>query len=141
MNTRAAIEELLYAGHSDKAIERQLHVSRRRARDLRAELGLPQHKPGPTPSSSPEEVFWRRVQPTDDGHLLWPTYAASHGSVIRHGGRRHSVHHIAFGIAHERQPVGHVETGCDQTGCVHPQHVEDQPMRDTYRAIFGEVTV
>ncbi|WP_328632063.1 hypothetical protein [Streptomyces sp. NBC_00356] len=139
MNTRAAIEELLRAGHSDKAIERQLHVSRRRARDLRAELGLPQHKPGPTPSSSPEEVLWRRAQFTADGHLLWPAYSAEHGAWIRHGGQRHSVHRVAFGIAHDREPVGHVETGCEQPGCVHPQHVEDQTMRETYRAIFGEV--
>ncbi|MGW8679579.1 hypothetical protein ACWGNN_00670 [Streptomyces sp. NPDC055817] len=136
--TRAAITELLHAGYSDKAIERQLHVSRRRARDLRAELGLPQHKPGPTPSGSPAEVFWRRAQPTADGHLLWPAYSTERGAWIRHGGQRHSVHRVAFGLANNREPVGHVETGCDQPGCVHPSHVEDQVMRDQYRAIFGE---
>ncbi|MFE9736169.1 hypothetical protein ACFYO9_37585 [Streptomyces sp. NPDC005863] len=137
MNTRNAIIELLHANYSDKAIERQLHVSRRRARDLRTELGLPRHKPGPTPASSPEEVLWRRAQPTDDGHLLWPSYASTHGSWIRHGGQRHSVHHIAFRIGNGREPIGRVTTGCGRDGCIHPDHVEDQPMRDTYRAIFG----
>ncbi|QCX81184.1 hypothetical protein C9F11_38005 [Streptomyces sp. YIM 121038] len=138
MSTRAAIVELLHAGYSDKAIERQLHVSRRRARDLRAELGLPQHKPGITPAASPEDLFWRRTQPTGDGHLLWPRYSTGRGASVRHGGRRHSVHRIAFAMAHEREPVGHVATGCGTHGCVHPRHVEDQLMRDQFRAIFGE---
>ncbi|MFI8872408.1 hypothetical protein [Streptomyces sp. NPDC055243] len=136
MNTRNAIIELLYAGHSDKAIERQLHVSRRRARDLRAELGLPQHKPGHKAAASPDDLFWRRAQPTDDGHLLWPGYSTEHGASIRHGGRKHSVHRIAWDQAHTREPIGHVTTGCGVTGCVHPRCVEDQEMRDTFRAIF-----
>ncbi|WP_199546643.1 hypothetical protein [Streptomyces sp. N35] len=136
--SRAAIIELLHAGYSDRAIERQLHVSTRRARTLRTELGIPAHKPGPTPSSGPEEVFWRRAQPTTDGHLLWPGYSPHSGPYIRHGGRKHSVHRLAFAMAHHRQPVGHVATGCGTRGCVHPRHVEDQAMRDQYRAIFGE---
>lgn len=137
--SRAAIIELLHAGYSDKAIERQLNVSRLRARDLRTELGIARHKPGPTPSSSPEEVFWRRAQPTSDGHLIWPNYSTLRGVYIRHGGRRHTVHRLAWGLAHTREPVGRVLTGCGTNGCVHPRHVEDQAMRDTYRAIFAEV--
>ncbi|WP_394436193.1 hypothetical protein [Streptomyces sp. SGAir0957] len=135
---RAAIEELLHAGYSDKAIERQLHVSRRRARDLRAELGLPQHKPGPTPSGSPEDRFWRLAQPVDGGHLLWPH--AANTLRLGHEGPKASIRRIAFRIRWGREPVGQVRAGCDHDGCVHPDHVEDQPMREQFRAIFGGAT-
>jgi hypothetical protein len=139
VSTRAAIEELLRAGYSDKAIERQLHVSRRHARGLRAQLGLPQHKPGVAAAASPEDLFWRRTVPTVDGHLIWPGYRPEQAPSVRHGGRKHSVHRIAFSLAHTREPVGWVRGGCDVTGCVHPRHVDDQQIRDNYRAIFGEV--
>ncbi|TGB11577.1 hypothetical protein [Streptomyces sp. MZ04] len=138
MTTRNAIVELLNAGYSDKAIERELHIPRTRARDLRAELDLPQHKPGRTPAASPEAIFWQRAIPTDDGHLLWPTYKAGETRSVRHGGRKYSVHRLAFSLAHTREPVGKVRTGCEREGCVHPRCVEDQQMREQYRAIFGE---
>lgn len=137
MNTRNAIEELLRAGYSDKAIERELHVARRRAKRLRAELGLPQHKPGMKAAASPEDLFWRRAIPTIDGHLLWPGYNPAQAPSVRHGGRRHSVHRIAWSLAHTREPVGKVRGGCDITGCIHPRCVDDQQIRDSYRAILG----
>ena len=138
MSTRNAIIELLHAGHSDKAIERQLNVSRLAARAIRHQRGLPTHKPGPAAANSPEDLFWRRVEPTSDGHLLWPGYSRQHGANINHGGRRHSVHRVAFRIGNRREPVGRVTTGCGTEGCVHPRHVEDQAMRNQYTAIFGE---
>lgn len=137
MNIRNAIVELLHAGHSDKAIARQLHVRRQTVAALRDQHGLPRHKPGYTAAGSPEELFWRRVQPTDDGHLLWPGYDPASAPAVRHGGRRHSAHRIAFRLAHDREPVGRVMTGCGTAGCVHPRHVEDQAMRDQYTAIFA----
>ncbi|MFF4791902.1 hypothetical protein ACFY2M_19535 [Streptomyces sp. NPDC001276] len=136
--SRAAIEELLHAGHSDKAIARQLHIRRLRVRAVRDELGLPIHKPGPTAASTPEDLFWRRAQPTSDGHLIWPGYNTGHGHSVKHQGRKHSIHRIAWNLAHDRQPVGHVTTGCGIHGCIHPRHVEDQTMRDQYDAIFGD---
>lgn len=139
MNTRNAIVELLHAGYSDKAIARQIHVGRPRVRAIRAELGLPAHKPGPTPAATPEDLFWRRAVPTIDGHLLWPGYTTDHGAYIKHGGGRHSIHRIAWQHAHTRPPQGRVTTGCGRDGCIHPRHVEDQAMRDNYRAIFGAV--
>lgn len=137
MTTRADVVELLHAGWSDKRIARELHMDRRRVRDARHELGIPAHKPGPTPAASPEDIFWRRAQPTDDGHLMWPAYSTTYGAHISHAGRRHSVWRIAFRIKYGREPVGKVRTGCDQPGCVHPAHVEDQPMRQLAAAIFG----
>ncbi|MFH9579063.1 helix-turn-helix domain-containing protein [Streptomyces globisporus] len=131
--SRAAIVELLQAGLSDKAIARQVHVHRRTIAAVRAELGMPAHKPGPTPSD-PEDLFWRRTQPTDDGHLLW----TSPGRQLRGGDNKLSVHRVAFSIGNQRDPVGNVTTGCGRARCVHPAHVEDQPMRQQYKAIFGE---
>jgi len=127
MNTRAAIEELLRAGYSDKAIARQLHVHRNRVRDLRDELDIPQHKPGPSASGSPEDLFWRRAQPTDDGHLLWPW--ASTCVRIGHDGPRITAARLAFRIRHGRDPEGKVTNTCARIGCIHPDHVADQPMR------------
>lgn len=136
MNTVAAIRELLLAGHSNKAIARQLSVGAERVQTIREEIGLPAHKPGPTPAGSLEDVFWRRAQPVDGGHLLWPNAAPMLRSS--HEGRKESVRRIAFRIRHRREPVGKVLPDCDQPGCVHPDHVADQPMRQTYAAIFGK---
>ncbi|MFE7237242.1 hypothetical protein [Streptomyces sp. NPDC057580] len=142
MSLYPAIVELLNAGYSDKAISRQLHINQRRAKAVREELGLPTHKPGMAPSSA-EDLFWRRAVHTDDGHLLWPGSART----IRtgHQGARRSVAQIAFRIRHGRDPIGKAIAGCGTTGCIHPAHVEDQPMRDQlsdqYRAIFGELAI
>jgi len=137
MSTRNAIEELLRAGYSDRAIARQVHVRTTRVAEIRTQLGLPAHTPGPTGSTTHEDLFWRRAVPTDDGHLLWPysTTAARIGSE----GPRQSAYRIAFRIRYQREPVGFVLPGCGVNRCVHPRHVEDQPMRQQYAAIFGEV--
>lgn len=136
MNLRPDVVELLRDGLSDKAIARQLHIHRRKIRVTRAALGMPIHKPGPTVSNA-EDVFWRRAQPTDDGHLLWPGPARQIGS----GTNRTSVYQLAFRLRHQRPATGHVRTGCDRPGCVHPNHVQDQPMRQQLdslaAAIFG----
>ncbi|MFB6776548.1 hypothetical protein ACFCX0_03755 [Streptomyces sp. NPDC056352] len=137
MSLYPAIVGLLQAGHSNKAIGRQLQINQRRVQAVREELGLPTHKPGMAPSSA-EDLFWRRAVHTDDGHLLWPgTSGRVHGGP---DGTRPYVTHVAFRIRHGRDPIGKAIAGCDTTGCIHPAHVEDQPMRDQYRAIFGEVT-
>lgn len=136
MSTRAAIAQLLHAGYSDKATARQLHVRTQTVAAVRRQLGLPAHKPGPTGAATYEELFWRRATPTDDGHLIWPH--ATTGIRIAHEGAKRSVYRIAFSLAHQREPVGHVKTGCGTTGCVHPRHVEDQLIRQQYTAIFGE---
>ncbi|MFE2326088.1 hypothetical protein ACFXD5_19535 [Streptomyces sp. NPDC059385] len=136
MTSTATIRELLLAGHSNGHIVRTLNVSHPRVKRIRTDLGLPTHKPGPSPAGSPEDRFWRLAQSTDDGHLLWPT--ADKHVRAGHRGRRHSALRIAFRIRHHREPVGLVHADCDQPGCVHPDHVADKPMRDTYRAIFGE---
>jgi hypothetical protein len=136
MTGRAAIVELLLAGHSERAIARQAGTSTRRVQAIRLELGLPAHKPGPTPAGSHEDLFWRRVQHTDDGHLLLP--GATGDIRAGHEGRKEAAARIAFRIRHQREPVGNVRADCGTPGCVHPEHVADQPMREQYRAIFGK---
>jgi hypothetical protein len=135
MNTRAAIVELLRAGHSDRAIARQVHVRNTHVGEIRAQLGLPAHKAGPTPAGSYEDLFWRHAQPTDDGHWIWPNATAN--VRIGHEGPKQTASRIAFRIRYQREPVGQVRPGCGRRGCVHPGHVEDQPMREQYAAIFG----
>jgi hypothetical protein len=137
MNTRNAIVELLRAGHSDRAIARQVHVRNTYVGEIRAQLGLPAHKPGPTPAGSYEDLFWRHAQPTDDGHWIWPNATAN--VRIGHEGPKQSARRIAFRIRYGRDPEGQVRPGCGVGRCVHPEHVEDQPMREQYAAIFGEV--
>ncbi|MGW0780389.1 hypothetical protein [Streptomyces sp. NPDC002913] len=135
MNTDTSIAELLRAGLSNHAVARQLHVHTRRVRRVRFELDLPVHKPGPAPSN-PQARFWEHAIPTADGHLEWP----NHELRIRlgHEGPRERAGRIAFRIGNQRDPVGRVTPNCGHPRCVHPDHVEDQPMRDQYTAIFGE---
>ncbi|MCX4543825.1 hypothetical protein [Streptomyces sp. NBC_01565] len=135
MSTVAAIRELLLAGQSESAIARRLNVGIRRIKRIRLELGLPPHKSGPTPSGSHEDKFWRRAQPTSDGHLLWP--GATPTIRAGDGSEKSTAPRVAFRIRHRREPVGKVMPDCGVDHCVHPDHVSDQPMRDTFRAIFG----
>lgn len=126
---------LLRAGHTNVAIARQLHIRTVRVSDIRKAAGLAAVKPGPQGATAVER-FQKIAQPTDDGHLLWPQ--AGPIRPLGEGRRRSDPADVAFRIGNGRDPIGRVETGCDQPGCIHPQHVEDQPMRDQYRAIFGK---
>jgi hypothetical protein len=135
MNTDTVLA-LVRAGHSDVTVARQLRMRTSRVSDNRKAAGLPAVKPGPKRVTA-EQHFRQTAQPTGDGHLLWPQATP----VIRPRGdrrKRSTPGQVAFRIGNGREPVGRVTTGCDHDGCIHPRHVEDQPMRDTYRAIFGK---
>lgn len=138
MTVRADVAELLRAGYGDRTIARRLNIPQPDVRRARTMLGLPPGRPGTKPPATPEDVFWRRAQPTDDGHLMWPGYSPDYGAHITHEGCHHSVHRLAFRIGNQREPEGRVLTGCGRPGCVHPRHVEDRLMRTQYNAIFGE---
>jgi hypothetical protein len=137
MSVRPDVRELLVVGYGNQTIARRVGVSIGSVERARKALALPPGRPGQKITASPEDLFWRRAQPTDDGHLLWPAYTTRNGAVIKHNRVRHSVHRIAFRIAHHREPDGRVATGCGRPGCVHPRHVEDQAMRTQYDLIFG----
>ena len=142
MMIRADVAELLRAGHPNHTIARQLHIDHRTVAATRRVLGLPKAR-NQRVAATPEELFWSRTRPTDDGHLLWTGYRNSHGvPALGHGGRGLSAYRIAFRIKHGREPVGYAKNGCGVEGCVHPNCIDDRPMRQrtdaAFAAIFGE---
>ncbi|MEU0370603.1 hypothetical protein ABZ070_10120 [Streptomyces sp. NPDC006283] len=142
MKIRADVAELLRAGLPDRAIARQLHVDHKGVSKARAALGLPKAKPGLRAAGSAEDLFWRRVQLVEGGHMLWTGSVSNDGCPgMRHGGKHMSAYRIAFKIRHKREPVGKVTSACDRELCVSPHCVEDRVIRQrteaTYAAIFG----
>ncbi|MGY0067687.1 hypothetical protein ACWZEH_12845 [Streptomyces sp. QTS137] len=147
MNVRADVAELLHAGYSDTAIARQLGVDRNKTvAPARTALGLPKAKRGVKPAATPEDLFWRRVRPLDDGHMEWTGYRDHNGSPsLRHGGRNLSAYRIAYRIATGRDPEGYALPSCGRDGCVKPGHHSDREDRaqerkvdSLYAAIFGQ---
>lgn len=137
--SRTDIIALLQEGHSDRYIARALSTATRRVSRIRAELGLPKSKRKPTLTL---EQKWRTfTKPTTGGHLEW-TGSLRDGTtpVFMYCGSTHMGRRLAFRIANQRDPVGRVLPGCGYAGCVAPEHVEDQPMREAlrtqYEAIF-----
>lgn len=144
MKVRADVAELLRDGLSNREIARQLEVDAGTVAKARALLRMPKHKSGPRAAASPEDLFWRRTQPTDDDHLLWTGYVTGGTPALRHGGRVYTACRIAFRMQHGREPVGKVTAVCERDGCVHPRCVADRPMREAnaradvaFAVIFG----
>lgn len=142
MTVRPDIVELLRAGCSDHEIARRLHVCERTAGAARTALGLPRHKPGVKPAGSPQDLFRARTTPMPGGHLRWDGYRTNDGTpFFRWMKKGFTAGRVAFVMAHNREPVGRVQPGCGNPGCVAPDHVEDQPMRNQLKtqmaSIFG----
>jgi hypothetical protein len=145
MNVRADIAELLHAGCSDSAIGRQLGVDpKKTVARARAHLGLPKAKSGKKPAATPEDLFWRRVQPTDDGHMEWTGSRSAGTPTLRHGGRQHTAYQLAFRITTGRDPEGYALPSCGRESCVKPGHHADRTDRARekrvnalYAGIFG----
>jgi hypothetical protein len=116
-----------------------MQVSPRRVRAIRNDLGIPPLPRGSLKTyATLEDAFYGRAVQTDDGHLLWPTSQAGRNRMIRRDGANLGVLRVAFRIGYGREPEGIVLATCDRTGCVHPKHVIDQPLRDKFRAIIGD---
>jgi DNA-binding CsgD family transcriptional regulator len=129
VTVRADIRELLHAGYGDRTIARQLGVTPRTVTRARSILGLPKARGGVKAAATVEDLFWRRVQPIDGGHLQWTGSFTSKGTPqLKWGGRDGTVHtayRVAFRIRHGHDPVGYVRRTCHITGCVAPDHVAD----------------
>jgi hypothetical protein len=69
-----------------------------------------------------------RTTPAPGGHLMWQ---GAH--QVRFHGTIHQPARVAFTIRTGRQPVGKVWSDCGVTGCVAPNHVDDQPGRQRTR--------
>ncbi|WP_301126834.1 hypothetical protein [Streptomyces cacaoi] len=131
------IARALRSGASDRAIARRLRVDATTVAQVRASLGLPKVRSGVRPASL-EDLFWQRTDVTPEGHLVWTGYRASGGApALRHGGTTLTAYRIAWGMSHERAPVGQLRPGCGVKHCVHPDHLEDQTIRTAYRALVG----
>ncbi|MFJ2733713.1 hypothetical protein [Streptomyces sp. NPDC087317] len=144
MKVRADVAKLLHAGYSNSAIARQLGMDTRPIAKARAVLCLPKVKPGRKPAASPEDIFWRRVEPTDDGHMEWTGYSNAGSMGVRHSGRFYTAYRLAFRIANGREPEGYALPSCGRDGCVKPGHHADRADREQeqrvdtlYAAIFG----
>ncbi|MEU2062874.1 hypothetical protein [Streptomyces sp. NPDC013455] len=129
MKVRADIAELLRAGHSNRAIARQLNVDAKTAAAARAVLGLPKAKSGYRGAATPEDLFWRRVRPVDGGHMEWTGFNVCGTPSLRHGGRNLTAYPIAYRIAHGRAPEGQALPSCGRDHCVKPGHHADRADR------------
>jgi hypothetical protein len=142
---RADIAEMLRAGHSNRAIARQLKAEEKTVAAARAALGLPKTRSGKMPAATPEDLFWRRVKPTDDGHMEWTGYRTKDGTPgLRHGGTFYTAYRLAYRMANGRDPEGNALPSCGRDHCVKQGHHADRADRarekrvDTlYDAIFG----
>ncbi|MGW1814242.1 hypothetical protein ACWCQM_11850 [Streptomyces sp. NPDC002125] len=139
MNLRPDVVALLLADLSDRAIVRELGVSKRTAALHRRHLGLP-----PTPASAPTLAgAWAAyAQAAGQTHMRWTGPVNHSGTpVLTHRGVRYSARAVAFQLRYGREAVGYVKACCDFAGCIAPACVADKPMRDqlstTYDAIFG----
>ncbi|MFF7610713.1 hypothetical protein [Streptomyces lavendulae] len=142
MKLRQDVVDLLRAGLSDRVIARELHVDAKVVGAARAALGLPRTPSGPRPQTL-EELFRARTEEVPGGHLRWTGCVSGGTAQVRHDGRLHTAHRIAFTIRTGRAPVGNALPACDMEGCVAPAHVDDRLGRESlstaYDAIFGGV--
>lgn len=129
MKVRADVTELLLAGHSNAEVARRCHIDPTTAAKARAALGLPKAKPGIKPAATPEDLFWHRVQPTEDGHMEWTGYRVGGTPALRHGGCHRTAYRIAYRIATGREPEGHALPSCGRDHCVRPGHHADRADR------------
>lgn len=137
MKIRADIAAMLRNGMTDKDIAAQAHVSHRKVAAARADLGLSKHR-GIRKAAKAVEAFRARTQPTADGHLNWTGTRLATTPSVYVNGRQTSARRLAFQLRYDREPVGRALPGCGYEQCVHPDHIEDQPMREQYAAIFRE---
>lgn len=136
---REDIAELLRQGLTNTEIAARCHVRRAVVAGTRVTLGIEPSKRGRAlTAASIEDAYHVRTRPTADGHLEWTGCTYRDGTpMVSHGSDYQTAHRVAFRIQYGREPVGNAKPGCDHAGCVAPEHMEDQPMRDQYSAIFG----
>lgn len=138
--TREEVVALLKEGLSDKQIGQRLRTNPKRVARIRAEEQIPAVALMPLTF---EERWAAHTEPIPGGHLRWTgRFRDGDTPAVTDEGRTLSVRRLAFERLHGRPAKGPVLPGCDYGPCVHPKHLEDQPMRtrlnDQYDAIFGE---
>ncbi|MEU6758015.1 hypothetical protein [Streptomyces sp. NPDC046685] len=143
MQNHSNVAELLHAGLSDRAVARELHTDAKAVSSIRATLGIPKARSGKRAAATVEELFQARTEATPDGHLRWTGTTCQGTPSVRFQRRNLSAYRIAFRIRTGREPVGKALPACGTAGCVAPDHIDDQPMREhnrsTFNALFGGI--
>ncbi len=141
MTVRADVVALIRDGLSDRAIARELGVSRRTAGTIRRTVGAPSVRA--VYALTPEQMWTRYARPTyTGGHMDWTGPTTPKGvPIVKSCHVSYSARGMAFRRRYGRDPVGYVRATCDRKGCVAEEHVADAPMRAElnaqYAAIFG----
>ncbi|SCK20363.1 hypothetical protein YUYDRAFT_02123 [Streptomyces sp. ScaeMP-e48] len=141
MKIRADVAAMLRAGAHQQDIMRTLHVGAKTVVNTREALRMPPPRRGGYVLQPIETEFSARTEQVDGGHLRWTGYYANGVPKLGRQGTSVSAYRIAFGMRHDREPVGKVMPGCDYPKCVAPDHLEDQTirtqLRDQLASIFG----
>lgn len=145
MRIRSDVADLLRQGQTNLAVSRATGAAPKTVARYRRALRIPPTPPGRPTNSTLKSRFQARAEPLPGGHMRWTGALTSRGTpTVRYGRRHFTARRMAFVLRWDREPVGHVLPGCDMPGCVAPDHVQDQPMRDrlntTFAAIFGEAS-
>ncbi|MCP3817803.1 helix-turn-helix domain-containing protein [Streptomyces sp. A3M-1-3] len=143
MKIRADIAERLRQGLTVHQVAAECHASHHTVTKARNALRLPPCKQGRRPAAGTiEDAFHARTEPVDGGHLKWTGHVDRSGTpIVSHRRVYQTANRVAFRIRHGREPIGKALPSCDYPGCVAPDHIDDQPMREhnraTYHALFG----
>ncbi|MGW7359432.1 hypothetical protein ACWGI0_23060 [Streptomyces sp. NPDC054802] len=131
--TREQIVALLRENLSNSEISRRLRCDRHRVGEIRREVGIPNL---PAQPLTLEQKWATLVRPREGGHLEWTgeRQSTSGTPVMRYREKSYSPAAIAFGMQHDREPVGKVFAECDDfPHCVAPSHVDDETGRKQVR--------
>jgi hypothetical protein len=135
MTVRADVVDMLRANHSQAHIMRTLGVCYATVKTARDSLGMPSPGAGRRPLQDPAAAFWARTERVDGGHMRWTgARSTGGGTVIGLNGQYVSGARVGFTLGHGREPIGRVTAGCGYTGCVTPDHLTDQVIRQERRA-------
>jgi hypothetical protein len=124
------IARLLRAGHSNAEVRRRIGGRPARIAAVRADLGLPQHPPGPRPR--PLGGLWAvHAEPVSGGHLRWTGPVRNGTPVLTSGRQTTTAYRWAWRLRTGRDPEGPVRPGCGMPACVAPLHLTDTGQTST----------
>lgn len=110
---------LLLAGRSIAEVGRRTGHGRHALTRLRDRLGLPRRTPGPRPATL-TAVLADRVDPDDDGHLIWvaETRPSDGMPIASYRGIQTTAYRLMWLLRTGVWPTGTVRPRCGEPGCV-----------------------
>lgn len=136
------IAAMLRAGAPQSAIMTALGVTRQNIRTIRIRHGITPPDRSDTATHGTLAAKWHTLAVENtDGHMRWTGPTTNGTTPCMWWGRRIlSARAIAFELRTGRPPVGRVQAECEESWCVAPAHVEDQPGRNRLRAQYAALT-